>query len=220
MEPTYYQVETSMTVGNLFAALVAVQPRLVLPGKDTVNTFFKAKYAPLDACIEANREILGTHGLAVIQPPTGTGTNVVVTTILIHKSGEYIKSSYGAQAKASDPQAVGSGITYLRRYGYLAILGIAPRDEDDDGDAASKPSQPSQVQIDIRERLTAFAGFGVTEKMITEKMGKQLASLTSREWEELRSIYGSIAKGEKKVSECFPANAADQINAKMGAKKQ
>ena len=35
------------------------------------------------------------------------------------------------------PQTVGGCITYARRYGILAILGLAPEDEDDDGNTAS-----------------------------------------------------------------------------------
>ena len=46
---------------------------------------------------------------------------------------------------AADPQAVGSAITYLRRYGLAAMVGVAP--EDDDGEATSRPVPQSARQV-------------------------------------------------------------------------
>jgi hypothetical protein len=55
-------------------------------------------------------------------------------------TGEKIGSVIGITCKdPNDPQKFGSALTYYRRYSLLALLGLAP--EDDDGNAASQPAR-------------------------------------------------------------------------------
>jgi hypothetical protein len=74
----------------------------------------------------------------------------VLVTLLTHTSGEWIKSEFPIKAqpsgKTNEMQALGSGITYLRRYAICSMLGIAQ--EDDDGSSAGeKGNSNSQVNI-------------------------------------------------------------------------
>lgn len=91
---------------------------------------YKFKYADLSACVEAAAPMLKVHGLAVTQ----LVSNHTLTTLLTHKSGQWFRSEL-AIGQASDYQALGSAITYLKRYSYCAILGIVA-DTDDDANAA------------------------------------------------------------------------------------
>jgi hypothetical protein len=129
----------SATLGELFGALAKAQAKIEAADKSGNNPHFNRKYATLGAVIEASREPMAENGLAVVQMPGNIEGNVAVTTILGHSSGEWIESTvYVAPAKF-DAQGLGSVITYLRRYARMAIVGIAP--EDDDGEAAvSRPA--------------------------------------------------------------------------------
>jgi hypothetical protein len=107
--------------------------------KANINPHFKSKYADLASVWDACRVPLSKHGLAVLQPVRADGPSVTVTTILAHSSGEWISESLTMTAQQNTPQAVGSAITYGRRYGLSSMVGIAP--DDDDGNAASHRAQ-------------------------------------------------------------------------------
>lgn len=102
--------------------------------KDTSNTFFNSKYATLASVLNAVRGPLASNGLSIVQHSRSAGTGVVVSTMLMHESGEWLcdKGPLLPVTK-KDPQGYGSAITYGRRYGLSSILGISQ--EDDDGNA-------------------------------------------------------------------------------------
>lgn len=146
----------SENIGALAAALCEVQSQMKPAAKDAVNPHFKSKYADLGSLWETCRELLGTHGLSIVQLPGGGEGVISLTTVLMHTSGEWISSDAQTVPRAFDPQAVGSAITYLRRYSLAAMLGVVA-DEDDDGNAGSRPAQsgkPAQVQ-NIQDRKPA-----------------------------------------------------------------
>jgi hypothetical protein len=129
--------ERSDYIGKLAEALSKAQGAMEGASKSAENPFFKSKYADLASVWDACRGPLSANGLAVIQvpaAPTAPG-RVAIDTILAHASGEWISGVLELTPVKSDPQSVGSAITYARRYGLQAIVGIAP--EDDDGNAAS-----------------------------------------------------------------------------------
>ena len=107
--------------------------------KENTNPFFHSKYASLSTILNAIDIPLTETGLVFSQLPDGVNG---LTTILIHaESGEYFESTYTMPvAKQNDPQAVGSAITYARRYALGAILGLNI-DDDDDGNKASVQPQ-------------------------------------------------------------------------------
>lgn len=127
----------SASFGAFAAALAAAQSEMEGASKDSLNPHFKNRYADLASVIEASKP-LSKHGIAIIQPPCARGPSVTVTTLLVHKSGEFIESDLTMTAQQNTPQGIGSCITYARRYALQAMVGIAP--EDDDGNAASQPN--------------------------------------------------------------------------------
>ncbi len=140
----------SDTIGKLSKALTAVQSQIRPALKDSDNPFFKSKYADLNSVWETARELLAKNGLAVIQGNTvGEMGTIIVETVLSHESGEWIQSSLSLPLAKHDPQGVGSAITYGRRYGLSAIVGIVA-DVDDDANAASGNGQPSQRREPIK----------------------------------------------------------------------
>ena len=128
---------TSDTIGAIAAALAKAQAEMGNAIKDRTNPAFRSSYADLASVREATTAALSSHGIAVVQAPGMDGELVTVETRLIHESGEWLGCVAAARPTKSDPQGIGSTITYLRRYGLMAMAGIAP--DDDDGNAASAP---------------------------------------------------------------------------------
>lgn len=131
----------SESIVKLAAALCAFQSEVENVKKDATNPFFKSKYATLDSIWDEVRPLLKKHKLALSQFPSGDGE---LTSILLHESGEYIEYSAKMSIKEQTPQSQGSSISYMRRYAMSSILGIVT-EEDDDGNAASKPNNQAYV---------------------------------------------------------------------------
>lgn len=130
-------MQKSDSIGKLSKALTAVQAAIKPAIKDADNPFFKSKYADLNSVWDTCRDLLAKNGLAVIQGNSvGMDNTVIVETILSHESGEWIQSELCLPLAKHDPQGVGSAVTYGRRYGLSAIVGIVA-DIDDDGNHAS-----------------------------------------------------------------------------------
>ena len=130
-------IETSAEIDKIAAALVIAQGCIENVSLNKTNPHFKSKYADLAAIREACRVPLAQNSLAVIQSPATANGKVTLTTMLLHTSGQWLKSTLELKPeRAESPQSVGSAITYARRYSLAAILGIVA-EEDDDGNAAS-----------------------------------------------------------------------------------
>lgn len=130
-------MQKSESIGKLSKALTAVQSQIKPALKDAANPFYKSTYADLNSVWGAARDLLAKNGLSVIQGNSvGIDNTVIVETILAHESGEWIQSELALPLSKSDPQGVGSAVTYGRRYGLAAIVGIVA-DADDDGNHAS-----------------------------------------------------------------------------------
>lgn len=126
-------MKKSDNITNIAAALVQFQSSVSKVSKEANNPFFKSKYASLANILDTIQTPLGECGLAICQHPDGE----TLTTIIIHSiSGEWMESSYTMPvAKQNDPQAMGSAITYARRYALGSILNLNI-DDDDDGEKA------------------------------------------------------------------------------------
>ena len=131
----------SENIGQLAAALAKAQGQMKFAAKDANNPFFKSKYADLASVIEAIKVPLSANGIAFVQATDFEDSAVIVETILLHESGEWISGKLRMQPTKNDPQGVGSAVTYAKRYGLQAIAGV-PSD-DDDGNAATHQSAPA-----------------------------------------------------------------------------
>lgn len=172
-------MRTSSSLAALAPALAAAQGEIEMAAKDSVNPHFKRTYADLASVVRACRPALAKHGLAVVQVITG---GYLLTRLMC--GDEYIESdlrlTLDDASGRTAVQALGSSITYLRRYALAAIVGVAP-DEDDDGNSAgvrpperadrtnrhqeySEPGKreapaqsPAQPQVSAAEVLTKIA---------------------------------------------------------------
>lgn len=127
-------MKRSDNISNLSKALASFHSLVGKIGKDAKNPFFKSSYASLPHILTEIQEPLEKAGLVITQFPDGDG----LTTMLIHsETGEYLEATYSMPvAKANDPQALGSAISYARRYAVSSILSL--KIDDDDAESAMK----------------------------------------------------------------------------------
>jgi hypothetical protein len=124
------------SAGGLAAALVAALGELCdVPKSGLVKMQGRPdrSYPTLADVHQVERPVLARHGLAVLQDVVTDGDWVHVTTHIVHVSGEERRHGPISRPAGRDVQQLGSEITYCRRYGLMAALGLAGVEEDDDG---------------------------------------------------------------------------------------
>jgi hypothetical protein len=126
----------SESINELAKALCEASKKIQPAIKAVENTFFKKNYADLKAIDHACRIPLTENGLCISQLMDSTNGQLTLITILMHSSGQWLKSYYPITYDKTTPQAIGSGVAYARRYSYAAIINVVT--EDDDGEAATK----------------------------------------------------------------------------------
>lgn len=166
--------QMSSSISEISKALLLAQKEMGNAVKDSKNPFFKSKYADLNAVREVSIPVLNKHEIVVLQPTTMVDNKSFVVTTLLHSSGQYI-SSYTeiVAAKANDPQALGSAISYARRYGLQSLVCIGA--EDDDGEKAMSrtvKTEPQTVtQVEVTQEVSGFTGL---KKPKREKASEEL----------------------------------------------
>ncbi len=129
-------VTTSGELAELVGALAKASGDFGKVAKNADNPHFRTTYADLSSASAATRVALAANGLAVVQMPIGPE---VLRTTLYHSSGQFIQAhcpilwSAGGGGGGNPAQKFGGGLTYSRRYAYMAMLGLAPEDDDGSG---------------------------------------------------------------------------------------
>ena len=117
-------------INELAAALAQAQGEMDGAAKSSTNPFFKSGYADLHEVISSTFPNLSKYGLSVTQGNEIIPGAVCVTTTLLHKSGQWIRSKIKLPMDKVNAQGVGSATTYGRRYGLAAMVGVAQKDDD------------------------------------------------------------------------------------------
>lgn len=125
---------------NIFPALIKARADIQAVQRDKDG--FGYKYATLDNVLNMLKDVLPSYDLGFVQFPETIDGKDGVTTVVIHKSGEYISARYEMDAtpvKGTNlTQQKGASITYTRRYSLCSVFGIAT-EEDTDGVVAGQP---------------------------------------------------------------------------------
>lgn len=133
----------SESLDQIAPALVKARNKMTAVHKDASNPHFKSKFASLEAITESVMPHLIANGVTVLQ---GAGqqddAGVEVVTRLLHVSGQWIETGIRLPLDKPNAQGAGSAVSYGRRYGLAAILGVVT-EEDDDGNAASASARPA-----------------------------------------------------------------------------
>jgi hypothetical protein len=196
----------SATIAELAKALSKAQAEMEGAMKDSVNPHFKSRYADLAAAWDACRQPLTKHGLAVLQLPRAEGPQVTITTLLTHESGEYIGEALTLTAQQNTPQGIGSAITYGRRYGLMALVGIAP--EDDDGEAAEGRNRNGGLTVEapVEAKPTLMTIGPTTLQRVTAKTGAAQGAIVTADGKsypfyeaQMRSLAEQIVQAKESI---------------------
>jgi len=150
---------------KLLEALSQFQADNITAKKTAKNPFFKSDYANLDEVIQAVNQG-AKYGLSFSQSMdyeiTEQGTIQFVRTNVYHKDCDNVLTARCIISvkgnKFDDSHAVGSAITYAKRYSLCAIYGLATADDDGNanakkptGSGATKYLDEKGVEQDIAE---------------------------------------------------------------------
>ena len=193
----------SEQINELGTALAKAQKVMKGAKRDSANPFFKSKYADLASVSDACRDALADNGIAVVQSPSSTEDGrVSVETMIVHASGQWMSETLSVKPKDDGPQALGSVITYLRRYALAAFAGVAP--EDDDGEAAegrksataAKPVKPAgfddwlaDIEAVSQEGTPALEGAWKKSKA---EYRSHLTSTDNAAWEAIKAKAAKV----------------------------
>lgn len=183
-------LSTSHAVAELFSAFAKAQGEY-----GAVEKTLKAKvdsrrtgvnyeygYETLADILDAVRAPNAKNGLGVMQFPVRKGRVLLIRTLLTHASGQWMSSDITVDLAETGPQAIGSGISYMRRYALKSILGLAATDDDDDGSAASTPArreQPKPAQRTSATTLSERVGVILSVDLVDEKSGAYVIETTA-----------------------------------------
>ena len=139
-------MDMSESISKLTAALAKAQGEFKAVPKLGKNPFLKSDYVRLDDIIAAIRGPLSKNGIAWTQPISSDASGLVLETLLLHDSGEWMSCTAPIpqhSAKGlSALQGFGVSLSYMRRYMLTTMLGInSGEDTDGNGDDDKKPAK-------------------------------------------------------------------------------
>lgn len=190
---------TSPTITSVAPALIRAQANIGAASKDAKNPFYSSTYADLGSVMAVCKEPLLAQGISVLQPlTTRENGDIVLETILLHESGEFIGSSMKITPQkrmitpksdkerfepylAPDPQAEGSAITYARRYALQALVFIPSVDDDAEWAAralANRPLPPETLaKLGAAVDQTITAAETTTDEAERQRLHKEAMKL-------------------------------------------
>jgi hypothetical protein len=192
------QLDQQEHLNHIAKALSAFQRDVNTVGFDKKNPHFRSSYASLASIIETIKKPLADNGLTVSQTIHGDNEFMFLDTILLHISGQKIVSQMPLLLIKRDMQALGSALTYARRYSLSAILCIAA-DEDDDGNESvtapkTQPAKPKeQKQVSIEDYVIPLG----------KNKGKKLSEVPKSELEALHDYLNNADKRNAAGEECM-----------------
>lgn len=204
--------EQTKTLAAALVALQAQMPRITKGETATVVSqkgSYKYSYAGLDTVSDRLLPVMTEVGLAFTSRPTLHDGTFGLAYSLMHTSGEREDGFYPLPSGGT-PQAIGSAITYARRYCLLAVTGAAPEDEDDDAQAAMKTRSGAAGLSAEEQKFVAE----VTEKVAAADTPEQLnklwaqVSAASDQGLNAKSADGLKAQMKRRAQQLEPATTA------------
>lgn len=154
------------------ASLAEMQSEL--PAVTERGKAHNTKYATFEDINDTARPYMSKHGFGMsFRVKSGQGA-IEITGILMHKMGHREETTLVLPADTSgsknNVQAVGSSVSYGKRYVMCAMLNIATRGEDDDGHSSAPSKLVTSRQAAQISALAERKGEAAT-KYIAEKYG-------------------------------------------------
>jgi hypothetical protein len=196
---------------RLMAALMAAVKKLPAWITTDKTGAHNITYATLKQILETVRPHLHEQGLRIRQGtvrsyelndgPGSKGRLVIIYTDIVHaESGEVERTVVEIPLMKMDAQAMGSAITYGRRYSLLSALGLATDEADDDGESAASRSITERVQQtdELLALLKEISGFKLATDLAEwghdTKQTKRLNRLSEAERALAHKAYADRSK--------------------------
>ena len=122
----------------IYKKLLEFQKLGITIKKGDRNPHFKNTYANLNEVLSKVTKPLNDLGVVIVQTPqvpNQTDGVAGLRTTLFDTEDETSCDGFLPFTEATNPQKIGSNLTYYRRYSLVTMLGL--EDEDDDGNVAS-----------------------------------------------------------------------------------
>lgn len=133
-------------INELVKALIEAHKEISHATMDSKNPHFKSEFASLEAVIDATKNAYLRHNCILMQLPILTTLGPVLITQITHTSGQWIRSETPILSKdQGDPQKMGSGLSYARRYAIAAISNIGQKDDDGNHASSGSPVETHRV---------------------------------------------------------------------------
>lgn len=214
---------STTNLNELFTALSKAQKEMKNAEKDGVNPHFKSQYATLTSVWDAAREALTNNNLSVVQMPSYTQDGkIVVTTVLGHASGQCLRFDCPVVYQGNTMQALGSALTYARRYSLSAVVGVASQEDDDDATKSQEQHTvpaPKTVQVAVSNTTDATVPIGRYKgKLLSEVPLDDLQSTAywmkqkaEAEGKPLKGTWQTFVSQVEKMTENFDATASSKV---------
>lgn len=178
----------------LAAALAAAHAEITNPSKNRTVAVkmreggtYTFSYATLDHILDHARPVLAKNGLCILQEVIRADEQPHVKTTLIHKSGETYETIVRMfVSREGDNQALGSAISYSRRYAILALLCLSA-DDDEDGNKADGNDAREVKAAPVDHVKLAQAHITGQYSQTIKALNR---SVNANTWEELRALKG------------------------------
>jgi hypothetical protein len=200
MQERWDEREAFKSYNLAFAAFKSESVQIIKNIKVTDGPLKGKAYADLFAAVDAATPALSKHGLSAAWKITKDEANwLEVTCTLRHVDGHSESVSMGGVPDTGGAknavQARASTMSYLERYTFLAITGLAAREQDNDGNGNMPPDMPEDVfqghlknirEAKTMEQLQAFANAAYKAAKSDKPTQQAIIKAKDRRKEELR----------------------------------
>lgn len=189
--------EHSDAMNEIVPALIKARQAMTNPKKTSEGHGYK--YAELGDVLDGAMPALLEAGVYASHWTEAVSDTHYLILLLAHESGQYMRGAVELSAAnkraGSDDQAMGSSITYMRRYTLTAALGLAQADDDGAG-GGSTPAKRPPAKASRRGRQPKQQGISAEEVKAIDKPFSNKPAVYDRD-----TVVANIMRGEEYVGE-------------------
>jgi len=136
---------TSKTIGQIGPVFIKILNDIENPEKNKTNKHLNTEYADLEAVLKVIKAATRGKEIGFTQSVNVVEKKVRVVSTLLHTSMEFVSQLFEMDIQKMDPQGIGTGSSYVRRYAAKPFFGLA--DTDDDGETTSNPDSDGDITL-------------------------------------------------------------------------
>ena len=154
-------------MADLQGAIPSIKRDGIIPNKDGTPRSYYSKY---ETIMDAIQPQLTEHGIAISFRTSFENNQAIVKCVITHKDGHNENTTmtlpFDSSGSKNSVQAIGSSLSYAKRYALCLILNIPTGGEDDDGNSAEPGVKQTELQVlaaDIIGKLEVYQGEDIQE---------------------------------------------------------